>query len=217
MTLQGHFKCFLLVLNSSYEGAVQFVLDDAKKNATRLHVTGANVLVLIRLNKTTTTAFRLGRRRSHHRLLIKVYVIDDDDGVGERDSNVPIAYLNIFPRHTRWEHVLLPTSVVQRALDSGERVLRLRIVCENCRDGEQVVTTDNGQTTTTTEGKKKGLAAPRQITRSIYQTRKQTGARVDELAAQAGGGGEQPCLIIHAKAGERRAEKGRRELSKSSL
>ena len=43
-----------------------------------------------------------------------------------------ITTLDVDVRHTRWQKLILPTSVIQDVLDSSDKVLRLRIVCENC-------------------------------------------------------------------------------------
>ena len=43
-----------------------------------------------------------------------------------------ITTLDVDVRHTRWQKLILPTSIIQDVLDSDVKVLRLRIVCENC-------------------------------------------------------------------------------------
>jgi len=92
------------------------------------------------------------------RVNIVVYVIDDDDDdlddVQRRDEDnenyeyyndgprrkEPLAHLTIRARHTKWHKLLLPTSPLQRVIESPDRVLRLRVVCEDCDASTEVVT-----------------------------------------------------------------------------
>lgn len=210
------------MLNSSDVGAVQFALDGAgeKGDSPPLHVTRANVLVLVRVNRAATpgrrskTPNRVLRPR-RRRLIINVYSMSNSTEDDDEKGGGPIAYLSVFPRRTRWERVLLPTSVVQAAIDSDERVLRLRIVCHNCRDGDAVVTAAANTAAAVEDGSNGEASAgvsptapPRQfVLRSLsHQTkRKRTDAKVEGGGpggggeGGGGGGGGKPCLIVHVK------------------
>jgi len=81
---------------------------------------------------------------NRHRLGIIVYAAkeasQDSLGGGSRssstNSSTPLAVLQLTGSRSRrrlsWQRLLLPTTYVQEALDSGGGVVRLRLVCDGC-------------------------------------------------------------------------------------
>jgi len=87
---------------------------------------------------------------NRHRLGIIVYAAKKsdkvDDGLGgfrssspsttAANTSTPLAVLQLTGSRSRrrssWKRLLLPTTYVQDALDSGDGVVRLRIVCDGC-------------------------------------------------------------------------------------
>ena len=81
-----------------------------------------------------------------HRLGIIVYSAKEesqDSGSGRggsrwssTNSSTPLAVLQLTGSRSRrrlsWQRLLLPTTYVQEALDSGGGVVRLRLVCDGC-------------------------------------------------------------------------------------
>ena len=85
-----------------------------------------------------------------HRLGIIVYAARDSNQVGGGhagssssvssdggNTSTPLAVLQLTDSGSRrrlatWQRLLLPTTYVQDALDSGDGVVRLRIVCDGC-------------------------------------------------------------------------------------
>jgi len=59
-----------------------------------------------------------------------------DSAGGNTSTSTPLAVLQLtgsrFRRRLSWQRLLLPTTYVQDALDSGDGVVRLRIVCDGC-------------------------------------------------------------------------------------
>ena len=88
------------------------------------------------------------KAKQPRRVTILVYQLDDQDGGDERvggrgyggQQREPIAQLTRTMRNTKWQRLLLPTSIIQKAIDSPERVVRMRIVCENCDDATETIT-----------------------------------------------------------------------------
>lgn len=117
--------------NLTDDGVVQFRLND---NSNRdLLVTAATVTVLIRPERTGISHWKSEPKP----LTIRIYALAENDtrpGAGD-----PLTELSIRARRAKVQRLLLPTSFIQRALDSQETVLRLKIVCDSCGvdDGEE--------------------------------------------------------------------------------
>lgn len=85
---------------------------------------------------------------SRHRLGIIIYAANessqdgDDSGLSQTspatvNTSSPLAVLQLTGSRSRrrlssWQRLLLPTTYVQDALDSGDGVVRLRVVCDGC-------------------------------------------------------------------------------------
>ena len=84
----------------------------------RLHVTSASLYLLLRRS-------RRGEPREHtqRRVTIGIYSVDD---------NSFITSVDVIARHTRWQQLTLPTTLVQEIFDSSTRTLRVRIQCSSC-------------------------------------------------------------------------------------
>lgn len=117
------------------------------------------------------------------RITIAAYLLENDDGqkAGLADTYLPIAQLTLQARKTNWHKVLLPTTIVQRVLDSADKVLRLRVVCLECDDEAEVV------------------MRPRRA-----QKKKKTGKKIARTGSQADGESRRsPVLIVNTKSSSR--------------
>lgn len=127
--------------------------------------------VLVRLGRSADEGER--RQDARKRITIVVYIVNggekktatyrmDGEPAEEGPSGEsPIAQLTVRARRTRWHRVLLPTTILQKVLDSPGRVLRLRVACVECADDMEVV------------------LSPRRKTQSSYR---------DQLMRSGGGG-----------------------------
>ena len=136
-------------------------------------------MVLIRRRKDDDPSpLAARRRRRHHRVTISVHLLPtafvDGSHVGKRDAaaaaaavakapssgadgpagSVVVARSSFNVQHTGWHDILLPTTLVQRAVESSSQLLRLRIVCDNCNAATEVVTSS--------EKKRKSSASPKE-------------------------------------------------------
>ena len=89
-----------------------------------LRVVNANLYVLVRYKKKPKVK---GIKNKNRRVKINIY----NHLLHKSEPNL-ITTLDVDVRHTRWQKLILPTSVIQDVLDSDDKVLRLRIVCNNC-------------------------------------------------------------------------------------
>ncbi len=60
---------------------------------------------------------------------VKINILNHSVRKGEADV---ITTLDVDVRHTKWQKMILPTSIIQDVLDSADKVLRLRIKCDRC-------------------------------------------------------------------------------------
>ena len=92
-----------------------------------------DLMVLVRCGRRrcrTRKARRGGRRAPPASITLKIYNMLNS--TGDNDGGQLIALLKVFVRRTKWQKLIIPTSVIQEVVDSTSRVLPMRIACENC-------------------------------------------------------------------------------------
>lgn len=144
-------------LSGDVTGVVQFVLHPKETPGYETgsqRVVQATMRVLVRLGRSPEEGER--RQDARKRITIVVYMLNDFEKTatyrmdGETvaattttgpsgESPSPIAQLTVQMRRTKWHRVLLPTTIVQKVLDSPGKVLRLRVACAECTDDMEVV------------------------------------------------------------------------------
>lgn len=181
--------------------------------------------VLVRLRRPTESQ----KPKSRRRITIVAYLLDDEDAgrqkaVGPADPYLPIAQLTVLVRKTSWHKVLLPTTIVQRVLDSSDKVLRLRVLCLECNDETEVVMTPRrtrnkktGRKSTRTGRPGSGGGGGGESRRHPVETSllgnvaSSTNRKSLHLAPPVGGDGDSrrsPVLIISTKSSSRFRETG---------
>ncbi len=113
----------LAVQNNNTEDGVQFILHKERRQE-RLRVVNANLYLLVRYRKRPKVK---GSKHTSKRVRIKIL-----NAPLHKKAPDLLTTLDVDVRHTRWQNLILPTSVIQEVLDSDDNVLRLRIQCEDC-------------------------------------------------------------------------------------
>lgn len=109
--------------NTTEVDCIQFTLHRERPDAG-LRVVSANLYVLVRYKKKPRVKGTKNRSRR-----VRINIMNAPLHKKEPDL---ITTLDVDVRHTRWQKLILPTSVIQDVLDSDDKVLRLRIVCNAC-------------------------------------------------------------------------------------
>ena len=105
------------------DDGIQFTLYRERPDAG-LRVVNANLYVLVRYKKKQKVK---GVKNRSKRVRINIL-----NAPPQKSAPNLITTLDVDVRHTRWQKLILPTSVIQDVLDSENKILRLRIVCDNC-------------------------------------------------------------------------------------
>ena len=109
----------IVVDNSSHvpSDTIQFTLhrDDS---GGRLHVTSASLYMLLRYSRHDDD-------NDHQpcRVTLSIYALEGDRLITSK---------GVVARHTRWQKLILPTTLIQGIFDSSSRTLRVRIHCDSC-------------------------------------------------------------------------------------
>lgn len=135
---------------------LQFSLSQSN-SADPIEVLNAHMFVLVKYKKKAD-----GVKNPARRVKITIYNIpshngdyneeeldyeDDEDyqedGYEEAESHVPqgqlITSIDVDVKHTRWQKLILPVSVIQDVLNSSSGTLQFRVECKNCGNEIQPV------------------------------------------------------------------------------
>ncbi len=122
----GSKKLVFLFAASNASDGVQFTLRRERPNAG-LRVVNADLYVLVRYKKKRSKVKPSRGKRTPKRVTIKILNAPPDKVAPDFMTS-----LRVNVKHTRWQKLLLPTSVIQDVLDSEDKVLRLKIQCDDC-------------------------------------------------------------------------------------
>ena len=90
-----------------------------------MQVVSASLFMLLRYKRREQDEKNPSRR-------VKVNIYHVEDPTATENEELMITSLDVLVRHTRWQKLIVPTTVVQKILDSGRNTLHFRILCENC-------------------------------------------------------------------------------------
>ena len=126
------------------------------------NVSKANLMIYVRYRKKP--------ENKNLKKFINLTVYRVTSSKREINNGETLASMRVPLRHTRWHKLLLPTSVIQEAVERPGSTLRLRLVCSGCNDSAEptVVLRDRRQK------KKKPVTAPSEKRRSKGKGRAQT-------------------------------------------
>lgn len=92
------------------------------------------------------------KKKPGHRVKIKLYQL-----IGQPEEQELIATVISVVRHTKWQRLLLPSTLVQNIMESAERTLKVKVVCINCgEDVELVLSRKNGKRQTRSNRRRSG-------------------------------------------------------------
>lgn len=124
---------YIAASNISDNDLVMFRLASTIRSPT-LKVMSASLYILLRYRKKEHAGHHIAHK-TNRRVKINIYPVDLShyERYQESEPNgTLLGSLGVLVRHTRWQKLNLPVSEIQKVLDSNEKLLTLKITCENC-------------------------------------------------------------------------------------
>ena len=171
-----------------------------------LRIMNVDLMVVVRCSKRkcrARKARRGGRREAPTTITLKIYNMLNSSG--DNNGGQLITALMVGVRRTKWQKLIVPTSVIQEVVDSPTRLLPIRIACVNCSKGIRPFAVRKGR-------RKKKQKSRRDVSAAAERTRrprrKSSAARRRERrlqnqrvrAARVGGRKKKhPFLVIYTR------------------
>ena len=200
-------KCNFLVSVKTIRGKtdilVTFNLNSLQ--TSDLRIVNVDLMVVVRCSKRkcrARKARRGGRREAPTTITLKIYNMLNSSG--DNNGGRMITSLKVGVRRTKWQKLIVPTSVIQEVIDSQSRVLPIRIACVNCSKGIRPVAMrkarrkknrksrrDVGAAAERTRRPRRKSSAARRRERRLQNQRAKTGVKVRKK--------KQPFLVIYTR------------------